>query len=79
MIAQTDLIKEKIYDIKDGKIQEGLKIGVPEIDEYIRYRPKKGVLRKWLAKNQWSDRIDEFLRLSNIDSQDGIKQLGVEV
>ena len=47
MIAQTDLIKEKIYDIKDGKIQEGLKIGVPEIDEYIRY--KQGNFSLWIG------------------------------
>jgi KaiC/GvpD/RAD55 family RecA-like ATPase len=38
MIATTDNIKEKIFDIKDGKIQEGLKIGVPDIDEYIRFK-----------------------------------------
>ena len=49
------------------------------LDEYTRYRPKKGVLKKWLAKNQWSDRIDEFLRLSKIDRKDGIAQLGVEI
>jgi hypothetical protein len=38
MIAKTDKIKQRIYDIKNGKIQEGLKIGVPEIDEYIRFK-----------------------------------------
>ena len=47
MIAHTDKIQERIYDIKDGKIQEGLKIGVPEIDEYIRY--KQGNFCLWIG------------------------------
>ena len=38
MIATTDNIKEKIFDIKEGRIQEGLKIGIPDIDEYIRFK-----------------------------------------
>ena len=38
MIATTDIIKERIFDIKDGKVQEGLKIGIPDIDEYIRFK-----------------------------------------
>lgn len=38
MIATTDNIKEKIFDIKEGRIQEGLKIGIPDIDEYIRLK-----------------------------------------
>jgi KaiC/GvpD/RAD55 family RecA-like ATPase len=38
MIATTDNIKEKIFDIKEGRIQEGLKIGVPDIDEYLRFK-----------------------------------------
>ena len=40
MIAQTNKLQEKILDIKYGRIKEGLKIGVPEIDEHIRQ--KKG-------------------------------------
>jgi len=46
------------------------------LDEYIKYRPKKGVLKKWLADNQWGDRVDEFLRLSKIPRKDGIADLG---
>ena len=38
MIAETNKIKERIFDIKNGKIVEGLKVGVPDIDEYIRYK-----------------------------------------
>jgi len=40
MIAQANKLQEKILDIKYGRIKEGLKIGIPEIDEYIRQ--KKG-------------------------------------
>ncbi len=47
MIANTNQIEERIYDIKDGKIQEGLKIGVAEIDEYIRY--KQGNFCLWIG------------------------------
>jgi len=38
MIAQSKTIKDKILDIKYGRVKEGLKIGIPEIDEYIRYK-----------------------------------------
>ena len=38
MIAQSNKIKERILDIKYGRVKEGLKIGVPDIDEYIRYK-----------------------------------------
>lgn len=38
MIAHTKNIKDKILDIKYGRIKEGLKIGVPEIDEYLRFK-----------------------------------------
>jgi hypothetical protein len=38
MIAQSKAIQDKILDIKYGRVKEGLKIGVPEIDEYIRYK-----------------------------------------
>ena len=48
------------------------------LDEYINYRPKKGVLKKWLSNNQWSNRVDEFLRLSKIHRNDGISKLGAE-
>ena len=38
MIAQSKAIQDKILDIKYGRVKEGLKIGVPEFDEYIRYK-----------------------------------------
>ena len=38
MIAQTKTIQNKILDIKYGRVKEGLGIGIPEIDEYIRYK-----------------------------------------
>ena len=40
MIARTKVLQERILDIKYGRVREGLKIGVPEIDEHIRF--KKG-------------------------------------
>lgn len=47
MIAETNKIKERIFDIKNGKIVEGLKVGVPDIDEYIRY--KQGNFCLWIG------------------------------
>ena len=38
MIAQAKNIQDRILDIKYGRVQEGLKIDVPEIDEYLRYK-----------------------------------------
>lgn len=38
MIAQTKTIQNKILDIKYGRVKEGLGIGIPEIDEYVRYK-----------------------------------------
>jgi len=38
VIAQTKTIQDKILDIKYGRVKEGLGIGIPEIDEYIRYK-----------------------------------------
>jgi len=38
VIAQSKAIQDKILDIKYGRVKEGLKIGVPDIDEYIRYK-----------------------------------------
>ena len=48
------------------------------LDEYVRYRPKRGVLKKWLAKNKWSDRVDDMLTLASQARPDGIIHLGVE-
>ena len=38
MIAQAKKLQEKILDIKYGRVKEGLKIGIPEIDEFLRYK-----------------------------------------
>jgi len=38
MIAQAKKLQDRILDIKYGRIKEGLKIGVPEIDEHIRFK-----------------------------------------
>ena len=38
MIAQAANIEKKILDIKYGRVLEGLKIGIPDIDEYIRFK-----------------------------------------
>lgn len=38
MIANTKDIKEKLLDVKYNRVQEGLKIGVPDIDEFIRFK-----------------------------------------
>jgi replicative DNA helicase len=38
MIAQAKNIQDRILDIKYGRVKEGLKIDIPEIDEYLRYK-----------------------------------------
>ena len=38
MIAKVDILEKGILDIKYGRVKEGLKIGVPEIDEHIRFK-----------------------------------------
>lgn len=38
MIAQAKKLQDKILDIKYGRVKEGLKINVPEIDEYLRFK-----------------------------------------
>ena len=38
MIAQYALIKNKILDVKYGRVKEGLGIGIQGIDEYLRYK-----------------------------------------
>lgn len=48
------------------------------LDESVRYRPKRGVLKKWLAKNKWGDRVDDLLSLASQPRKDGISNLGVE-
>tara|TARA_R110000744_G_scaffold6534_2_gene22820 strand:+ start:3047 stop:3958 length:912 start_codon:yes stop_codon:yes gene_type:complete len=44
MLAQTDTIKEKILDVKHGRIKQGLKIGIDDIDEFLRYKQGNLVL-----------------------------------
>lgn len=39
MVANISNIKKGILDIKYGRVKEGLKIGIPQIDEYLRYKP----------------------------------------
>lgn len=48
------------------------------LDESIRYRPKRGVLKKWLAKNKWGNRVDDLLTLASQSRPDGLNNLGVE-
>ena len=38
MIAQAANIEQRILDIKYGRIKEGLKMDIPDIDEYIRFK-----------------------------------------
>ena len=38
MIVSSSNIFKKLLDIKHGRVKEGLKIGVPDIDEYLRYK-----------------------------------------
>lgn len=38
MIAQAKIIKDKILDVKYGRVKEGLGINIPEIDEYLRFK-----------------------------------------
>jgi len=38
MIARANDLKERILDIKHGRIKEGLKIDIDEIDEYLRFK-----------------------------------------
>ena len=38
MIAQANKLQDKILDIKYGRVKEGLKIDVPEVDEHIRFK-----------------------------------------
>ena len=39
MIAQAANIEKKILDIKYGRVLVGLKMDIPDIDEYIRFKP----------------------------------------
>jgi replicative DNA helicase len=43
MIKDKNTLKQEILDIKNGNVVEGLKIGIPEIDEFYRFQ-KNGSL-----------------------------------
>jgi hypothetical protein len=38
MIASVDSLLEKLMDVKYNRIPQGLKIGIPELDEHIRWK-----------------------------------------
>jgi len=38
MIAQAKKLQDKILDIKYGRVKEGLKIGIPDVDQFIRFK-----------------------------------------
>lgn len=38
MLASFDNLKKNILDVKYGRVKQGLTIGVPEIDEHIRFK-----------------------------------------
>jgi hypothetical protein len=39
MLIDYKAVLDKLNDVREGKIKEGLKLGIPEIDEYIRFKP----------------------------------------
>lgn len=39
MLINYKSVLDKLNDVREGKIKEGLKLGIPEIDEYIRFKP----------------------------------------
>lgn len=39
MIIDENEIKKEILDMKHGRIYQGLKIGIPDIDEFYRFKP----------------------------------------
>jgi hypothetical protein len=39
MLIDFNLVREKLNDVRLGNVKEGLKLGIPEIDEYIRFKP----------------------------------------
>ena len=38
MIARANDLRDRILDIKHGRVQEGLKMDIDEIDEYVRFK-----------------------------------------
>jgi len=38
MLSKLSQIEQKLFDIKYGRIKEGLKLDIPEIDEFFRYK-----------------------------------------
>jgi len=39
MLIDYNSVLSKLNDVREGKIKEGLRLGIPEIDEYIRFKP----------------------------------------
>ncbi len=39
MIINTDKTFSYLTDVRNGKVKEGIKLDVPEIDQYLRYKP----------------------------------------
>ena len=39
MLINYEKVTAHLQDIRTGKIKEGLTLGVPEIDDYFRFKP----------------------------------------
>jgi hypothetical protein len=39
MLIDYNSVLSKLNDVREGRIKEGLKLGIPEIDEYFRFKP----------------------------------------
>lgn len=39
MLIDYNKVKDKLNDVRLGNVKEGLKLGIPELDEYIRFKP----------------------------------------
>ena len=38
MIININKIKQEIFDLKNGNVTQGLRIGIPEVDEFFRLK-----------------------------------------
>ena len=39
MLINYEKVTAHLQDIRSGKVKEGLILGIPEIDEYFRFKP----------------------------------------
>lgn len=39
MLINYESVLSKLNDVREGRIKEGLRLGIPDIDEYIRFKP----------------------------------------